>query len=101
MALGTRASSPVALFLAVCSALGVLPAGANHGTPDMARCDQDSTAACHPKSACLDESNADNYIDFVAIGNAGVNYMKAKNNTLGSVAEMVVKAKRMNVIFCP
>lgn len=46
------------------------------------------------------ESNADNYVDFVAVGNAGVNWQKSKS-TLGSVANMVVRAKRMNVIFCP
>jgi len=46
------------------------------------------------------ESNAENYVDFVAVGNAGVNWQKNKS-TLGSVANMVVRAKRMNVIFCP
>lgn len=47
------------------------------------------------------ESNADNFVDFVCVGNNGVNYMTSKGNTLGSVADMVVRAKRMNVIFCP
>jgi len=45
------------------------------------------------------ESNKDNYVDFVAVGNTGVNYMKNKGTTLGSVSNMVVRAKRMNVIF--
>jgi hypothetical protein len=49
----------------------------------------------------IDESNKDNYVDFVAVGNTGVNYMKNKGTTLGSVANMVVRAKRMNVIFYP
>jgi len=47
------------------------------------------------------ESNKDNYVDFVAVGNTGVNYMKNKGTTLGSVSNMVVRAKRMNVIFQP
>jgi len=47
------------------------------------------------------ESNKDNYIDFVATGNTGVNYAKNKGTTLGSVANMIVRAKRMNVIFAP
>ena len=49
----------------------------------------------------IDESAKDNYVDFVACGNQGVNYGKNKSTSLGSVANMVVRAKRMNVIFCP
>ena len=41
------------------------------------------------------------YIDFVGVGNNGVNYMKNKGTTLGSVADMIIRAPRMNVIFCP
>jgi hypothetical protein len=53
------------------------------------------------KNYLIHESNEDNYIDFVAVGNNGVNYMKNKGTTLGSVADMVVRAPKMNVIFCP
>jgi len=49
----------------------------------------------------ITESNKDNYIDFVACGNTGVNYLKNRGTTLGSVSNMIVRAKRMNVIFYP
>lgn len=50
----------------------------------------------------IEESNKDNYVDFVAIGNAGMNFSSNRPaDYLGSVASMILKAKRMNVIFCP
>jgi len=49
----------------------------------------------------ISQGQNDEYIDFVAVGNTGVNYLKNKGTTLGSVANMVVRAKRMNVIFQP
>ena len=49
----------------------------------------------------ISQGQCDCYIDFVAVGNTGVNYLKNKGTTLGSVANMVVRAKRMNVIFAP
>lgn len=45
------------------------------------------------------ESNNDNYIDFVSCGNVGMNLNKS--STLGSVANCIVRAKNMNVIFTP
>tara|TARA_B100000787_G_C16119769_1_gene262118 strand:- start:471 stop:671 length:201 start_codon:yes stop_codon:yes gene_type:complete len=45
------------------------------------------------------ESNDDNYIDFVSCGNVGMS--TNKRSTLGSVAECIVRAKNMNVIFTP
>lgn len=53
------------------------------------------------KNYLVAESNEDNYVDFVAVGNNGVNYAKNKGTTLGSVAEMILRAPKMNVIFCP
>ena len=53
------------------------------------------------KNYLVYESNQDNYIDFVAVGNVGVNALKNKGTTLGSVADMIVRAPKMNVIFCP
>ena len=42
------------------------------------------------------------YIDFVAVGNQGMNF-SSKNDEkyLGSVANAVLRAKRMNCIFVP
>lgn len=48
----------------------------------------------------IDESNNDNYVDFIACGNTGNNYTNSKKQ-LGNTAGMCVRAKRMNVIFCP
>jgi len=43
-----------------------------------------------------------NYADFVAVGNAGQNYSsKNSKDYLGSVASMVLRAKRMNCVFVP
>lgn len=53
------------------------------------------------KNYLVAESREDNYVDFVAVGNTGVNYMKNPDTTLGSCADMVVRAPKMNVIFCP
>ena len=39
--------------------------------------------------------NDDNYVDFVAVGNKGL----ASAEKLGSVATLVLQARRMNVIF--
>lgn len=54
------------------------------------------------KHYLIEESNKDNYIDFVAVGNVGMNFSSSKpEKYIGSVASAVLKAKRMNVIFLP
>ena len=47
----------------------------------------------------IDESNNDNYVDFIACGNIGNN--RSSKNNLGSTAGMCIRAKKMNVIFVP
>ena len=44
--------------------------------------------------------NDDNYIDFVAVGNKGVaSSEKDHGDYVGSVATLVLQARRMNCIF--
>lgn len=46
--------------------------------------------------------NQHGYIDFVAVGNQGMNFAsKNDEKYLGSVANAVVRAKKMNAIFIP
>lgn len=53
------------------------------------------------KNYLIFESHEGNYIDFVAVGNNGANHNSNSDTTLGSVADAVIRAQRMNVIFCP
>ena len=53
------------------------------------------------KNYLILESHEGNYIDFIACGNNGVNFAKKAHGTLGAVANAIVRAPMMNVIFCP
>jgi len=53
------------------------------------------------KAYLINESHEGNYVDFVACGNNGVNYRMNANTTLGKVADAIIRARGMNVIFCP
>lgn len=54
------------------------------------------------KHYLIEESNKDNYVDFVAVGNVGMNFSSSRpEKYLGSTANAVLRAKRMNVIFLP
>jgi hypothetical protein len=54
------------------------------------------------KRYLIEESRVDNYVDFVAVGNVGINFSSDRTEKyLGSTASAVLKAKRMNVIFLP
>lgn len=47
-------------------------------------------------------SEKDNYIDFVAVGNGGMRFDSSDaKDFLGSVANSVLRARRMNVLFVP
>lgn len=80
-----------------------LPVGrSNHETVILERTDASQSIYKRIQQYLIDESNKDNYVDFVAVGNAGMNFSSNESkNYLGSVASMVLRAKRMNVIFCP
>lgn len=85
------------------SAINSICAEFNYTSAELKTLEKDMSTTVYKtiKSYLVNESNEDNYVDFVAVGNNGVNYMKNKNTTLGSVAAMVVNAPRMNVIFNP
>lgn len=54
------------------------------------------------KKYLVELSDKDNYVDFVGVGNAGQNFSsKNSKDYLGSVASMVLRAKRMNCVFVP
>ena len=42
----------------------------------------------------------DDYIDWICIGNTGRTFERHQSK-LGSLADSVLRAKRMNVLFCP
>lgn len=54
------------------------------------------------KQYLVDQSNADNYVDFVALGNRGINFLSGKeDDKIGTVGKSVIAARKMNCIFVP
>lgn len=49
----------------------------------------------------IDESSADNYIDFVGVGNRGIGKKDQDKAHLGSMAKVMINNKHVNVIFVP
>lgn len=50
-----------------------------------------------------EQDQDDAYIDFVVVGNRGLNMGNAVDgdNYMGSVAMAMISMRRLNVIFCP
>lgn len=49
----------------------------------------------------VEESTDDNYVDFVGVGNRGVHKRAEDKATLGSMAEIMIADRHLNVIFVP
>jgi len=49
----------------------------------------------------IDESEDDHYVDFIGIGNRGIHHQVADSATIGSMAEIMITDRRINVIFVP
>lgn len=55
------------------------------------------------KTYLIEQKEDDNYVDFICIGNRGLNVGNAVDgdNFLGHVAMAMIAFKKLNVIFCP
>ena len=49
----------------------------------------------------VEESTEENYVDFIAIGNRGINLKDEDKAHLGSMAEVMLENRYVNVIFVP
>ena len=54
------------------------------------------------KQYLVEQSNDDNYVDFVALGNRGINFNSGKEeDKIGTVGKAIIAARKMNCIFVP